>query len=219
MAELTKKRIARILTTDFPMYFALVSRVHLQLEQVGPEGGLITSPQVSQVQAVFPEGALQKRIKIGLQAQKVPPEQLLRSAGSRVTVSPIVTIEPRRRKFHRPITLAIPISKHYEPAQINMQPPDAQTLRLLCSITGARALLYPLLSSSSLLSPLLSIVSARASRCVSLQFILSALHCIALLSLACCFAAALSFPALPCPAPPRPVLRLTMIFACSTTEL
>ena len=119
------------------MYFALVSRVHLQLEQVGPEGGLITSPQVSQVQAVFPEGALQKRIKIGVQAQKVPPEQLQRAAGSRVTVSPIVTIEPRRRKFHRPITLAIPMSKHYEPAQINMQPPESQTLRLLCSITGA----------------------------------------------------------------------------------
>ena len=134
--------MARILTSDFPMYFALVSRVHLQLEQVGPEGGLITSPQVSQVQAVFPEGALQKRIKIGLQAQKVPPEQLQRAAGSRVTVSPIVTIEPRRRKFHRPITLAIPISKHYEPAQINMQPPESQTLRLLCSITGAPLALY-----------------------------------------------------------------------------
>lgn len=153
--ELAKKRVARILTTDFPMYFALVSRVYLQLEQVGPEGGLITSPQVSQVQAVFPEGALQKRIKIGLQAQKVPPEQLLRAASSRLTVSPIVTIEPRRRKFHRPITLAIPISKHYEPAQINMQPPDAQTLRLLCSITGALHSLTHSIPFHSTLGPIL----------------------------------------------------------------
>ena len=32
-----------------------------------------------------------------------------RSYGPRVNVSPVVTVEPRRRKFHKPITLTIPL--------------------------------------------------------------------------------------------------------------
>ena len=65
--DLTAKRITRILTTDFPQYFALVSRIRQESQQIGEEGGVISSTVVPQVQAVFPRGALTKKIKVGLQ--------------------------------------------------------------------------------------------------------------------------------------------------------
>lgn len=65
--ELAKKRICRIITRDFPQYFAVVSRVKQDCHLIGPEGGVLSSTLVPQVQAVFPEGALTKKIRVGLQ--------------------------------------------------------------------------------------------------------------------------------------------------------
>lgn len=65
--ELEKKRITRIVTDRFPKYFALVSRFRLEQRLVGPEGAIVSSTVVPQAQAVFPEGALKKPTKIGLQ--------------------------------------------------------------------------------------------------------------------------------------------------------
>lgn len=65
--DLEKKRICRIITRDFPQYFAVVSRIKQDSNLIGPEGGVLSSTVVSQVQAVFPEGALTKRIRVGLQ--------------------------------------------------------------------------------------------------------------------------------------------------------
>lgn len=65
--ELDRKRICRIITRDFPQYFAVVSRVKQDSHLIGPEGGVLSSSVVPQVQAVFPEGALTKRIRVGLQ--------------------------------------------------------------------------------------------------------------------------------------------------------
>lgn len=67
--ELEKKRICRIITRDFPQYFAVVSRIKQDSNLIGPEGGVLSSTVVPQVQAVFPEGALTKRIRVGLQVQ------------------------------------------------------------------------------------------------------------------------------------------------------
>ncbi|VDQ06902.1 unnamed protein product [Trichobilharzia regenti] len=64
------KRIHRILTYDFPQYFALISRFRQEVAYIGSDGGLISSTVVPQVQAVFPPGSLQKRIKVGLQFHK-----------------------------------------------------------------------------------------------------------------------------------------------------
>ena len=50
--------------------------------------------------------------------------------------SPIVTVEPRRRKFHKPITLTIPVPKAAQKGMINQYPNENPSLRLLCSITG-----------------------------------------------------------------------------------
>ena len=70
------------------------------------------------------------------QAQPVPPDLVARLLGNRVAVSPIVTVEPRRRKFHRPITLTIPLPRAAHKGMLNECSPDSPTLHLLCSITG-----------------------------------------------------------------------------------
>ncbi|XP_043553198.1 ankyrin-2b isoform X9 [Chiloscyllium plagiosum] len=134
--ELDKKRICRIITRDFPQYFAVVSRVRQDSNLIGPEGGVLSSTVVPQVQAVFPEGALTKRIRVGLQAQPMHVELVKKILGNKATFSPIVTLEPRRRKFHKPITMTIPIPKYSAEGLMNGYGGDTPTLRLLCSITG-----------------------------------------------------------------------------------
>lgn len=68
--EFTSNRITRILTTDFPQYFAIITRIRQEVHAIGPEGGMVSSTVVPQVQAIFPEGALTKKIKVGLQVGK-----------------------------------------------------------------------------------------------------------------------------------------------------
>ncbi|XP_055794905.1 ankyrin-2-like isoform X3 [Salvelinus fontinalis] len=134
--ELEKKRICRIITRDFPQYFAVVSRVKQDSSLIGPEGGILSSTVMPQVQAVFPEGALTKRIRVGLQAQPMNVDMVRKLLGNKATFSPIVTLEPRRRKFHKPITMTIPIPKSNTDPVVNGFGGDQPTLRLLCSITG-----------------------------------------------------------------------------------
>ncbi|KAF6316840.1 ankyrin 3 [Rhinolophus ferrumequinum] len=135
--ELGKKRICRIVTKDFPQYFAVVSRIKQESNQIGPEGGILSSTTVPLVQASFPEGALTKRIRVGLQAQPVPDEIVKKILGNKATFSPIVTVEPRRRKFHKPITMTIPVPPPSGEGVSNGYKGDTTpNLRLLCSITG-----------------------------------------------------------------------------------
>ncbi|XP_061693426.1 ankyrin-3-like isoform X4 [Syngnathoides biaculeatus] len=136
-AELEKKRICRIVSRDFPQYFAVVSRIKQESNHMGPDGGVLSSSTVHMVQASFPQGALTKKIRVGLQAQPVPDDMVRAVLGNRATFSPIVTVEPRRRKFHKPITMTIPVP----PRQAEGHPTGhrgdaAPCLRLLCSITG-----------------------------------------------------------------------------------
>uniref|UniRef100_UPI0037E8C7EE ankyrin-3-like isoform X3 n=1 Tax=Semicossyphus pulcher TaxID=241346 RepID=UPI0037E8C7EE len=132
-AELEKKRICRIVTRDFPQYFAVVSRIKQESNHVGPDGGMLSSSTVPMVQASFPQGALTKRIRVGLQAQPVPDDLARAVLGNRATFSPIVTVEPRRRKFHKPITMTIPVPPRSAEGH---RGDSAPCLRLLCSITG-----------------------------------------------------------------------------------
>ncbi|KAM7010036.1 uncharacterized protein LKV04_001897 isoform 4-T4 [Tautogolabrus adspersus] len=135
--ELEKKRICRIITRDFPQYFAVVSRIKQDSHLIGPEGGVLSSTLVPQVQAVFPEGALTKKIRVGLQAQPIDIESVRKILGNKATFSSIVTLEPRRRKFHKPITMTIPIPKSSNSdGQSTEFSGETPTLRLLCSITG-----------------------------------------------------------------------------------
>ncbi|XP_067304721.1 ankyrin-2b isoform X26 [Pseudorasbora parva] len=135
--ELERKRICRIITRDFPQYFAVVSRIKQDSNLIGPEGGILSSTVVPQVQAVFPEGALTKRIRVGLQAQPMSVDVVRKIWGNKATFSPIVTLEPRRRKFHKPITMTIPVPMSSADAVLaGFGGGDTPTLRLLCSITG-----------------------------------------------------------------------------------
>ncbi|XP_019111929.2 ankyrin-2 isoform X3 [Larimichthys crocea] len=135
--ELEKKRICRIITRDFPQYFAVVSRIKQDSHLIGPEGGVLSSTLVPQVQAVFPEGALTKKIRVGLQAQPIDVEVVRKALGNKATFSSIVTLEPRRRKFHKPITMTIPVPKSSNSDGQNTEfSGGTPTLRLLCSITG-----------------------------------------------------------------------------------
>uniref|UniRef100_A0A8B9HNG8 Ankyrin 1, erythrocytic a n=1 Tax=Astyanax mexicanus TaxID=7994 RepID=A0A8B9HNG8_ASTMX len=137
--ELGKKRIRRIISTDFPLYFAVVSRIQQESELIGPEGGHLTSKLLPTVQASFPETAVTKRVRLGLQAQPVPDELVAKLLGNQATFSPVVTVEPRRRKFHRPIGLRIPLPPSWRESPRDAGEGDTTSLRLLCSVIGGTA--------------------------------------------------------------------------------
>lgn len=113
----SQHNLARIVISNtFPQYFAIISRVRQEVFQIGPEGSSISSRIVPEIQAIFPANALTKKIRVGLQVQPTGDNN----------ASPIVTVEPRRRKFHKAIVLHIPT------------PETSDNLRLLCSITGGQ---------------------------------------------------------------------------------
>lgn len=68
--ELEKKRIRRIISTDFPLYFAVVSRIQQESDLIGPEGGRLNTKLVPHVEAIFPETAVTKRVRLGLQVRR-----------------------------------------------------------------------------------------------------------------------------------------------------
>ncbi|XP_065440855.1 ankyrin-1 isoform X12 [Chrysemys picta bellii] len=136
LEELEKKRICRIISTDFPLYFVVMSRVCQDCDLIGPDGGCLKSTLVPMVQATFPETAVTKRVKLALQAQPVPDELVTKLLGNQATFSPIVTVEPRRRKFHRPIGLRIPLPPSWKDNPRDSGEGDTTSLRLLCSVIG-----------------------------------------------------------------------------------
>lgn len=85
------------------------------------------------VEAHFPENALTKNIRVGLQVRdtKIESNREIDSLLNFRT-SPVVTIEPRRRKFHKAITLVIPI---VVPSS-EVKTFSLKHLHLFCSITG-----------------------------------------------------------------------------------
>ncbi|XP_075715017.1 ankyrin-1 isoform X2 [Rhinoderma darwinii] len=137
--ELHKKRLCRIVTTDFPLYFVVMSRVCQDCELIGPDGGVLKSRLVPLVQATFPPTAVTKKVKLSLQAQPVPDDLVSRLLGNQATFGPIVTVEPRRRKFHRPIGLRIPLPPSWKDNPRDNGEGDTTSLRLLCSVTGGTA--------------------------------------------------------------------------------
>jgi len=68
-----------------------------------------------------------------VQAQSLPSELVTKVLGEDVYVGPIVTIEPRRRKFHKPITVTLPLPWELQTSSAKY---SISSLRLLCSIAG-----------------------------------------------------------------------------------
>lgn len=73
---------------------------------------------------------------LGPQAQPVPDELVAKLLGNQATFSPVVTVEPRRRKFHRPIGLRIPLPPSWRDSPRDTGEGDTTSLRLLCSVIG-----------------------------------------------------------------------------------
>lgn len=138
LEDLHTNRIIRVVTHDFPHFFAVVSRIRQEVHAIGPDGGTVSSVAVPLVQAVFPPNALTKKIRVGLQAQPIDSNSTANLLGRGVAVSPVVTVEPRRRKFHKAITLSMPAPRAHTQGMINQYSGNAPTLRLLCSITGGQ---------------------------------------------------------------------------------
>ncbi|XP_068152331.1 ankyrin-3 [Drosophila tropicalis] len=149
LEDLHTNRIIRIVTQNVPHFFAVVSRIRQEVHAIGTDGGTVSSTAVPQVQAIFPPHALTKKIRVGLQAQPVDLIDCSKLLGQGVAVSPVVTVEPRRRKFHKAITLSIPAPKACNEGMVNAPYGSgytgngnanvhAPTLRLLCSITGGQ---------------------------------------------------------------------------------
>lgn len=73
---------------------------------------------------------------LSTQAQPIPDELLTRQLGNQATFSPVVTVEPRRRKFHRPIGLRISLPPSWKESPRDAGEGDTTSLRLLCSVIG-----------------------------------------------------------------------------------
>ena len=128
--EVSKGRVIRILTSVFPRYFAVITRVREEVKSVGPDGGKVVLPQEPKLRATFPKNALYKKIKVGLQVQSLRPEIVQAAFGRSVEVSKMIAVEPRKRKFHQPIFVSIPLP--CSPSKVT----DNTDIRLLCSVTG-----------------------------------------------------------------------------------
>lgn len=70
------------------------------------------------------------------QAQPVPDELVAKLLGNQANFGPVVTVEPRRRKFHRPIGLRIPLPPSWKESPRDSGEGDTTSLRLLCSVIG-----------------------------------------------------------------------------------
>merc|ERR1719369_725837 len=128
--ELDTCRVVRISCCSFPRYFAILSRIKEEVRAIGADGGKVTSSHESHVQAYFPQGALQKKIKVALQVQKVPQNILqLTCPNVPLKFSPLAAIEPRRRRFHNAVQVALPLSAASHK--------DSSRVRLLCSLAAS----------------------------------------------------------------------------------
>ena len=97
--DLYHRRITRIITQDFPKYFAIITRLRQEVTLLGPDGGIISSTVVPQVQAVFPPGALTKKIKLSLQVSSAFKFVVLRILCLYIFVSVTVTMFRRACYF------------------------------------------------------------------------------------------------------------------------
>jgi len=78
------------------------------------------------------------------QSVNVKPAVVASIAGERViAVSSVVTINPRRRKFHRPVTVSVPLTS----VPTSRFVAAGSDLRLFCSLAGASDVAFDLQSS------------------------------------------------------------------------
>uniref|UniRef100_A0A8C4RAC8 ZU5 domain-containing protein n=1 Tax=Eptatretus burgeri TaxID=7764 RepID=A0A8C4RAC8_EPTBU len=130
-------RVVRVAARTLPRYIAIVSRLAQEGGFVPPMGGKLLSSMEKSVSAEIPEGAVTKPVRLGLQVMPVSPELVRSLGGNDISFGPVVTLEPRRRKFHRPISLSLPLPLPPEGrGDTERRPPQKKDIHLLCSIAG-----------------------------------------------------------------------------------
>jgi len=158
--EQEDNNIITITTTKIPQYFAIISRPRQQTLAIGPAGCILHSEVNEDVQCLFPPDSITKDICVGLSVfpmRTSMAREMNRQCGA---VSPVVTLEPRRRKFHKAVSLTIPV-----PDTSNI---DIETdILVLCSLSGpgCRTVWEEVTQSITLVSPtmvqLTTVVSAQ----------------------------------------------------------
>jgi len=153
--------IITITTTKIPQYFAIISRPRQQTLAIGPAGALVHSEVNEQVQCLFPPDSLTKDICMGLSVFPMRTSLTMEMSRQCGAVSPVVTLEPRRRKFHKAVSLTIPV-----PDSSNI---DIETdILVLCSLSGpgCRTVWEEVTQSITLISPTM----VQVTTVVSAQF-------------------------------------------------
>ena len=105
----SSNNITTITTLHFPQYYAIISRPYQETASIGPDGGVVRSRVDPQVQCSLPPHSITKEISMGvsvLPINKGITQEITQQGGA---VSSIITIEQRRRKFHKAITVTIPV--------------------------------------------------------------------------------------------------------------
>ena len=72
----------------------------------------------------------------------MPADLVAKLFGNRAAVSPIVTVEPRRRQFRKPVTLTFPLPRAASKGMTNQYSQGSRTLRLLSSMSGTEILMF-----------------------------------------------------------------------------
>ena len=133
--DLDTSRVVRLSTMSFPKYFAVLSRIMGEVKSIGADGGTVeakSSLSSSPVAVKFPANSLKKKIKIGLQLQE--PDNcmidLIDKERCLLDVYPLVGVYPRRRKFHHPIEVSVPVKNE---ARAN----EVKKIWILCSLSSA----------------------------------------------------------------------------------
>ncbi|CAD5124042.1 DgyrCDS12350 [Dimorphilus gyrociliatus] len=122
------RNVVRIKTNSLPKYFALVSLLRQRTKLLGQEGGILVAHAESNVQINFPKGAVTKTIQAGIQAQIIKRALLDQCLKPGVISSPIVSLEPSKRKFHREITISLPLGT------TKLDSKQLESVRLFCSL-------------------------------------------------------------------------------------
>ena len=93
-----------------PSYLAVVNQVHTEYGFMDRMGGSLISSFFPGIEIKLENGSVLKQIEVGLSVQSVSKNTLLQLLGqTKVHFSPVLTLKPFRRKFHKAIKVSIPV--------------------------------------------------------------------------------------------------------------
>ena len=104
-------QITKVVLKLLPKYLLLITRPFLQFEITGSKGGVINSKFEPGLQMHITGGAIQKDIKIGLQILTIKQTIISKVTSGPFVCSSMLTIYPRKRRFHKPISITVPFQK------------------------------------------------------------------------------------------------------------